>query len=641
MNELVHDLALAPQPEFGCLPRRAKSCTPSELFLTLFSNLEEKVEYVEAGYHFALRSLTEADSAAVQCAAVCHDDGEFLRTLRSQVANRHDATRDAADDTAWAIAVAKAFAPSGLSDGAWLRGTMLANAVENEVSMRLLRQLMARFGGPGVQEGYAPRYADLLRSVGASPSAALRPGRRACAGPSYEHALLGVCLGLFPTTLRAEIVGFNLWMSMVGPCPLLEQLAPTLAQRDASLRYLTMHDREEMSRLSREAVTELVREAGRDSARVALRARVARGFVAAERSYGRWEAHARSLAGDETRARMGEVAAVAPLVDAYAPPQEREAVEAFAFERYGSLDNKSLYHAFVNVDLHPASRLVAKEYAGAVFEKIDEIFAEDARLNSQHPPAYAERVIAEIVAEQHDKNVRSRGRPSTSMASSEMEEAVKGIQEVFDGCWLQGFADIERAEFEEYGWLFRIYASEHGDGDFAWNHCQIFRKAFLELGDDVMLPKTDRRLYDLFEIGFAAMVTMSVSLNTRTFMPEILGINLGIESTGVGGSYMEQWKSAEQGGNPWRALAWRLHNSIDNYADGHTKWALSAVQAFMKRVKDGAPDVADAQWRRIWRLWRARDILVHGTLDEQAAIDSYFMPPDADPPEPAPATARA
>jgi hypothetical protein len=183
---------------------------------------------------------------------------------------------------------------------------------------------------------------------------------------------------------------------------------------------------------------------------------------------------------------------------------------------------------------------------------------------------------------------------------------------------------VARAGFEEYGWLFRIYASEHGDGELDWNHSLIFRKAFAELGEDVLLPKTDRRLYELFEIGVGSVATLAVALNTRHFMPEILGLNLGIEATGVGGEYMESWKRAEARGAEWKALAARLHNSIDNYADGHTKWSLSAVHAFLRRVKSGSPGAVEQQWSRVWRLWRCQDILTHGTAAERSALEEHF-----------------
>jgi hypothetical protein len=87
---------------------------------------------------------------------------------------------------------------------------------------------------------------------------------------------------------------------------------------------------------------------------------------------------------------------------------------------------------------------------------------------------------------------------------------------------------------------------------------------------------------------------------------------------------MERWKRAEGRGNTWEALAARLHNSIDNYADGHTKWSLSAVQSFMRRVKDGAPSQVQAQWHRIWRLWRLQDILTHGLESERDALAEHI-----------------
>jgi len=158
----------------------------------------------------------------------------------------------------------------------------------------------------------------------------------------------------------------------------------------------------------------------------------------------------------------------------------------------------------------------------------------------------------------------------------------------------------------------------------AWNHCQIFRRSVAGASGDVMLPKSDRRLYDSFEIGLTPMLTLASSLNTAHFLPELLGLNLAIEATGVAGIYLEDWKTAERHGSKWKALAFRLHNSIDNYADGHTKWSLAAVQSFMRRVKDSAPSETSAQWHRIWRLWRCQEILRHGTPSERQALAEHF-----------------
>jgi hypothetical protein len=483
-----------------------------------------------------------------------------------------------------------------------------------------------------------------------SPALVRADGEDTAPSPlAYEHALLGLCIGLFPTTFAAETLGYNLWQAAVGPCPLLEALAPALRARGAALRYLELYERGELERLALAAIDRARREHGE-----AIDARIVRGFVAAHDSHARW---ARALLAV---AHTPDAPLAAALAGRYAAAQDPHSLTEFALERYGALSHTELYYCCANSDLHPAIHVFGRVFVSEVFSQLEQAMASDARLNSQHPPPYSERSVAEIVAAQHEKNVRSRrsvsrgsgadpraagsefrrgptpasaercargpdpARSEPEASGDEVNEDVPSIIQVFDGSWLQGFADVERADFEEYGWLFRIYASEHGDGDWDYNHCQIFRRAFAQLGPDVMLPKTDRRLYDLFDIGVAAVTTLAVALNTRRFMPEILGINLGIEATGVGGSYMDQWKNARGPGARWRALAWRLHNSIDNYADGHTRWSLSAVQSFMRRVKDATPSAVEREWQKIWRLWRCQDILTHGSDTEQAALAEHL-----------------
>jgi len=306
----------------------------------------------------------------------------------------------------------------------------------------------------------------------------------------------------------------------------------------------------------------------------------------------------------------------------YTAPQDPESFARFAEARFAEASNNELYYYFANSDLFPAIYVFGGEFVAGVLDKLSDALDHDPRLNSGTPPPYSERVLAEMLAEQHEKNVRGR-KPAAPSDAPDYSPA-ENIGAIFDGCWLQGFMDLRRADFEEYGWLFRIYASEHGDGEMAQYHSRIFRREFFPHGPDVMLPKTDRRLYELFEVAIGSVATFAIGLNTRRFMPEILGLNLGIEASGVGGEYLERWKRAEGRGLSWEALAARLHNSIDNYADGHTKWSLSAVQSFLRRVKDGSPAEVPAQWRRIWRLWRLQDLLTHGSEAEQAALSEHI-----------------
>jgi hypothetical protein len=601
------------KPEFGAeIAHRAMACTPRELFSRLSEHMEDSVHYFEAAFAFALDALERAPAPAIPPAPATLCDA-----LLGWAAETLPPSPACPLDSPWPALVVRQFAPLGLSDGCWLSGSMLANAVESEPGMRLLRQLMIRLGDPGTQEGYAPRYAGLMRSLGISPAVIAGDETTAVADVSYEHALLGVCLGLFPTTLAGEILGFNLWMAGMGPCPLLEGLQDVLAQRGTCVRYFARYDRPTLLPLARAAVADALAEG--DSQ--ALQAAIVRGFVAAHDSYQRWAAAMEVLRAGEDSAGHPSLAPVG----LYAAPQDAEALRAFALGRYGRLGLNDLYFCLANSDLHPPVRLFARVFVGGVLAQLGRALDEDERLNSREPPTYSEREVARIVAEQHLKNVRSRENWTPEQTSTDgAGDPADDIHAIFDGCWLQGFADVRRANREEYGWLFRIYASEHGDGDLSWNHCQIFRRAYAELGPDVMLPKADRALYELFRINVSAAAKLAVSLNTRHFLPEILGMNLGIEATGVGGDYMERWKRARRERSKWKELAYRLHNSIDNYADGHTKWSLAAVQAYMKRVGEAAPSEVPSHWHRIWRLWRFQDLASHGSVGEREALRQHF-----------------
>lgn len=718
MDESMRAVSYGAQPEFGEVAHRPEPCTPRELFCALFVDLEEHVHYLEPGFRFALGALARVRLAGQTETGTPRAQLEALVTrARAELC----VAELPAFGSSWPVRVAREFAPAGLSDGAWLRGWVQSSTVETDVGMPLLKQLMLRFGDPGTSEPYADRYATLLRSAGIVPEVITRwewdealPSSQL----SYEHALLGLCLGLFPNTLGSETLGFNLWMTELGPCPLLARLTGHLRERGASLRYFDRYDTQQQRELSWLAIERAFSEA---SDPAVLGERIARGFLAAQRSYARWQLamlgrnvplsardfvlegirrKARFAAAHHSDIRLGACSVQSliqggpeqheelldriaasrliragdpdrspfmkhslsidgPMFDAftpaekhdlrewiaglpqaerarrraepvalegeYGPPQDLEQLGAYALARYAPLSMSDLYYRIVNADLFPPVALFCRAFITGVLAKVSHALDTDERLNSREPPPYSERCIAEIVAKQHEKNVSSRGRNADRAgASAQLEAAREYVGAIFDGCWLQGFVDVRRAVLEEYGWLFRIYASEHGDGNMQWNHCRIFRHEFAVLGPDIMLPKNDPRLYQLFDVGIGSVAKLAIALNTQHFMPEILGLNLGIEASGVGGEYFERWKSARQRGLKWEALATRLHNSIDNYADGHTKWSLAAVQSFMRRTREAAPAEVASNWHRLWRLWRLQDILTHGSESEQNALAEHL-----------------
>src|SRR5688572_28339612 len=298
-------VTVSPLPEFpDSVAHRASPATPRELFCALFVDPEDSVHFLEPAFRFVSHALDEAQAHAASSELPLHDAAALADALvewphAALPVPSEPSGAEPAPASSWPVRVCREFAPVGLADGAWLRGSVLANRVETPLGMASLRQLMLRFGDPASREAYSLRYASLLRSLGVPPESITRwdfEDSAPCTELSFEHALLGLALGFFASSFGPEIVGFNLWMVAVGPCPLIDSLLPRLRARQASLRYFDQLERAELSTLARRAFTALEADfpaldgpALHDSARIALRRRIARGFFAAQRSYLRWQ----------------------------------------------------------------------------------------------------------------------------------------------------------------------------------------------------------------------------------------------------------------------------------------------------------------------------------------------------------------
>jgi hypothetical protein len=184
---------------------------------------------------------------------------------------------------------------------------------------------------------------------------------------------------------------------------------------------------------------------------------------------------------------------------------------------------------------------------------------------------------------------------------------------MFDGIWLQGFADVRSAHLEEFSLLGKIYASEQGDGRLEWNHNHIWRLVRLEMGVDTAQPQCRREEYGDTAVPSMTLSWAAASLWTKTLCAELLGMNLANEAGGVGSYLFSSWKAAEKDGNHAWALTNRLHNSIDNFASGHTEWSKAAIKAHMTRIQRFAPDSVESEWRKIWRVWRVQQVGTQGS----------------------------
>jgi hypothetical protein len=169
---------------------------------------------------------------------------------------------------------------------------------------------------------------------------------------------------------------------------------------------------------------------------------------------------------------------------------------------------------------------------------------------------------------------------------------------LIDGAWLQGFTDCTLASTRIGFPLFETYWDELGNGDYVINHPKIYRDVLRAM--DVELPPTcsvefamDRRLRD--ESFRLPVYWLCLGKFPVTFRPEILGMNLAMELSGVGGSYRTAHQFLKHFGFPTAFVD--IHNTIDNVSTGHSAWAADAIDAYMQMILDFSDP--DEEWERV------------------------------------------
>jgi hypothetical protein len=170
-----------------------------------------------------------------------------------------------------------------------------------------------------------------------------------------------------------------------------------------------------------------------------------------------------------------------------------------------------------------------------------------------------------------------------------------------DGCWLQNMSDPGLESSPVSGPLWKIFADEVGDGDRLCNHPLIYRRLLDSLG--IALPKISERHFciDKSFVGGAfdlPVYLLAISQFPRSFLPEIVGLNLAIELSGLGAGYRRLAESMEY----WAidATIVRLHLSIDNISSGHSAIATRVVSRYLDQVlAESGEEVMQACWSRI------------------------------------------
>ena len=171
---------------------------------------------------------------------------------------------------------------------------------------------------------------------------------------------------------------------------------------------------------------------------------------------------------------------------------------------------------------------------------------------------------------------------------------------LIDGAWLQGFTDYAAASSRVGFSLFETYWDELGNGKCELNHPRIYRDVLRAM--DIELPPTgsaafaaDPRLRDAsFRLPVYWLCLGKLPV---TFRAEILGMNLAMELSGVGGSYRLARRFLKHYGFP--TVFVDVHNTIDNVSTGHSAWAADAIDAYMRSAVEHCD--CEAEWTRIRR----------------------------------------
>lgn len=220
------------------------------------------------------------------------------------------------------------------------------------------------------------------------------------------------------------------------------------------------------------------------------------------------------------------------------------------------------------------------------------------------PAAWRSGELRAWLLDQHDKHDAEFERSSTELPSRDavVDSTVQlAPLTLIDGSWLQGFTDMALGSSRFGCFLFETYWDELGNGKYDLNHPKIYRDVLRQMG--VELPPTgswdfamDKRFRDSsFRLPVYWLCLGKLPV---TFLPEILGMNLAMELSGVGGSYRSARKFLRHYGFSTRFVD--IHNTIDNVSTGHSAWAADAIDSYLHDIARLGPPAAHTQaWERV------------------------------------------
>jgi len=278
-------------------------------------------------------------------------------------------------------------------------------------------------------------------------------------------------------------------------------------------------------------------------------------------------------------------------------------------DRLTDLPLRELYFRLLHLERHPELLPYAYRFAqlwlaraGLGLEKGDQ------RLPFS---PFTHRSFADWLAQRHAAQLQGHVDAGTTPAPSREELIASCVQlcpmVYIDGAWLQRIGQVGLRDSPVAAKLQAIYLDEVGGGDPRENHPNLYRELMEAMG--VEMPPFGTRAFAHwagFEDASFRLPVMWLCLSQfpRQFMPELLGFNLAVELSGVGGSYRTSSDALRRYGYPSTFVD--VHNTIDNITSGHTALAFDAIRLHLDETMDhGGPDEVQRRWKRVWTGWRA------------------------------------
>lgn len=265
---------------------------------------------------------------------------------------------------------------------------------------------------------------------------------------------------------------------------------------------------------------------------------------------------------------------------------------------------RKLYHTLLNREHYPDSFLKARCYAQRILTYTTMLAPLQTGLRRGFE--YDKRAFIDRVDAIYNREIK-RYLPLKSHPTVSRAFCLWGIRQMapailVDGCWLENIAGAEPTQDAAQYRLVRTFADEVGAGCFEHNHPYIYRCLLENVG--VWLPPTSSLAFSedtslCNAAFFLPTYLLSIGIHPQSYFPEILGLNLGIELSGLGAGYLHLVEVLSYYGIDPTII--RLHLSIDNLASGHAALARDSIIAHLGKVSNDSGRYAlTTEWKRIW-----------------------------------------